>query len=227
MKIFKGIRKKEIAFTLAEVLITLGIIGIVAAMTIPNLMTNYAKKRTALQVKTFYSKINQTFKLSSADNGDVDGWITQKNYTYEENVEFLNQYIFPYMKHLDYNNCKENNVCVKLIDGGLMTFKVDSNGGDISYWTDTKKAEEYYKNNNIKNKPRYYFIFQFAKFADLTHEGINAKEFVEPYTFDWNGTDENLVEHHLLGCKKGCYYCAFCTKMIQLNSWEIPKDYPW
>ena len=227
MKIFKGIRKKEIAFTLAEVLITLGIIGIVAAMTIPNLMTNYAKKRTALQVKTFYSKINQTFKLSSADNGDVDGWITQKNYTYEENVEFLNQYIFPYMKHLGYNNCKENNVCVKLIDGGLMTFKVDSNGGDISYWTDTKKAEEYYKNNNIKNKPRYYFIFQFAKFADWTHEGINAKEFVEPYTFNWDGTDEGLVENHLLGCKKGCYYCAFCTKMIQLNSWEIPKDYPW
>ena len=31
-------------FTLAEVLITLGIIGIVAAMTIPNLIENYQKK---------------------------------------------------------------------------------------------------------------------------------------------------------------------------------------
>ena len=127
MKIFKGIRKKEIAFTLAEVLITLGIIGIVAAMTIPNLMTNYAKKRTALQVKTFYSKINQTFKLSSADNGDVDGWITQKNYTYEENVEFLNQYIFPYMKHLGYNNCKENNVNILGRYVGGLAGTVDGN----------------------------------------------------------------------------------------------------
>lgn len=33
--------KKSIAFTLAEVLITLGIIGVVAAMTIPNLITSY------------------------------------------------------------------------------------------------------------------------------------------------------------------------------------------
>ena len=33
------------AFTLAEVLITLGIIGIVAAMTIPNLMNNYTQKK--------------------------------------------------------------------------------------------------------------------------------------------------------------------------------------
>ncbi len=32
------------AFTLAEVLITLGIIGIVAAMTIPNIINGYNKK---------------------------------------------------------------------------------------------------------------------------------------------------------------------------------------
>lgn len=32
------------AFTLAEVLITLGIIGVVAALTIPTLVNNYRKK---------------------------------------------------------------------------------------------------------------------------------------------------------------------------------------
>ena len=37
------LRHKKHAFTLAEVLITLGIIGIVAALTIPNLMTNTKK----------------------------------------------------------------------------------------------------------------------------------------------------------------------------------------
>lgn len=31
-------------FTLAEVLITLGVIGIVAALTIPNVTSNYRKK---------------------------------------------------------------------------------------------------------------------------------------------------------------------------------------
>lgn len=36
--------KKKLAFTLAEVLITLGIIGVVAAMTIPNLIASNEKE---------------------------------------------------------------------------------------------------------------------------------------------------------------------------------------
>ena len=37
-------REHKKAFTLAEVLITLGVIGVVAAMTIPGMITNYQKK---------------------------------------------------------------------------------------------------------------------------------------------------------------------------------------
>lgn len=42
-------------FTLAEVLITLGIIGVVAALTIPSLIGNYKKKVTATKLKQTYS----------------------------------------------------------------------------------------------------------------------------------------------------------------------------
>ena len=42
-------------FTLAEVLITLGIIGVVAALTIPSLMTAYNKHITETRLKKFYS----------------------------------------------------------------------------------------------------------------------------------------------------------------------------
>lgn len=42
-------------FTLSEVLITLGIIGIVAAITLPTLITNYQKKTTATRVKKAYA----------------------------------------------------------------------------------------------------------------------------------------------------------------------------
>ena len=42
---------RRVAFTLAEVLITLGIIGIVAAMTIPTLIVNYQKKQTVSKLK--------------------------------------------------------------------------------------------------------------------------------------------------------------------------------
>lgn len=43
--------KDNRAFTLAEVLITLGIIGIVAALTIPTLLTEHAKRSTVTQLK--------------------------------------------------------------------------------------------------------------------------------------------------------------------------------
>ena len=52
--------KKKAAFTLAEVLITLGIIGIVAAMTIPTLVANYQQKSLNTQFKKAYALINQT-----------------------------------------------------------------------------------------------------------------------------------------------------------------------
>ena len=42
-------------FTLAEVLITLGIISVVAAMTLPSLMNKFQKRDTAARLKNFYS----------------------------------------------------------------------------------------------------------------------------------------------------------------------------
>lgn len=64
------------AFTLAEVLITLGIIGIVAAMTIPTLLN----KAQEMQFKTAYKKafatLSEAWRMASA-NGDItacDNW---------------------------------------------------------------------------------------------------------------------------------------------------------
>lgn len=45
------------AFTLAEVLITIGVIGVVAAITIPSLVTSYQKRMTVNRLKGSYSKL--------------------------------------------------------------------------------------------------------------------------------------------------------------------------
>lgn len=60
------------AFTLAEVLITLGIIGVVAALTIPGLMQSYKAIRLRSQFLKSYSIIQQTFKLMDADGESLD-----------------------------------------------------------------------------------------------------------------------------------------------------------
>jgi prepilin-type N-terminal cleavage/methylation domain-containing protein len=54
----------KLAFTLSEVLITLGIIGVVAAMSIPTLITSVQKIRTATELKKSFAEDH--FKRSSA-----------------------------------------------------------------------------------------------------------------------------------------------------------------
>ena len=63
--------KTKTGFTLAEVLITLGIIGIVAAITIPGLMTKYHRHVAETKLAKFDSIINQAARMSIAENDDI------------------------------------------------------------------------------------------------------------------------------------------------------------
>ena len=64
--------KAKFGFTLAEVLITLGIIGVVAALTIPGLINNYKAARLKSQFLKSYSTIQQVFKRMQDDEISVD-----------------------------------------------------------------------------------------------------------------------------------------------------------
>lgn len=60
--------KLKRAFTLAEVLITVAIIGIVAALTIPAFMNNYQENVNRNKLKNVYSLISEATKQMQADN---------------------------------------------------------------------------------------------------------------------------------------------------------------
>ena len=72
----------KFGFTLAEVLITLGIIGVVAALTIPSLMSKYHRMTVETKLKKFYSTMNQAIKLSEEDN---DGFPPLDSSTVKDN----------------------------------------------------------------------------------------------------------------------------------------------
>ena len=82
---------KKAAFTLAEVLITLAIIGVVAAMTIPTLISDYQEKVTVNKVKTFYSLMSQAVAMSTVYNGQPESW------SFSDVNGFAN-YLKPYLK---------------------------------------------------------------------------------------------------------------------------------
>ena len=99
---------RRVAFTLAEVLITLGIIGIVAAMTIPTLIANYQKKQTVTKLKQTYSIISQALTMAQAEHGDTTTWdvggiygtaTNDPNFNHEDAVtKFATKYFIPYLK---------------------------------------------------------------------------------------------------------------------------------
>ena len=64
-----GEGKMKAAFTLAEVLITLGIIGVVAALTLPTLISNYQKRVYVTQLKKSVSVLSNGFKLMMGHEG--------------------------------------------------------------------------------------------------------------------------------------------------------------
>ena len=62
-------------FTLAEVLITLGIIGVVAAMTIPSLINKYQDKVVTTALKRNYSILSQAVLSAVDEYGTPDNWM--------------------------------------------------------------------------------------------------------------------------------------------------------
>ena len=215
------------AFTLAEVLITLGIIGVVAALSIPHLITSYQKIYVESHVKKFYSTLNNALKLSAAENGDPSGWVVRdKNYSHQEMHKILDTYISPYYKHGSvWDNPQSSSgqyfIATEMVFGGVMLINIDKNGMDILY----KPFDNKFR--TTKNSPRNKFQFQLSKYVSDKNKGVNSPDFVEPYIFNWKGTNADLKNNATWGCRKGCTNCGYCTKMLQLNGWKIPKDYPW
>lgn len=55
-------------------MITLGIIGVVAALTMPALIQNHKKSEASARLKKFYSIMQQAILTSESENGPASEW---------------------------------------------------------------------------------------------------------------------------------------------------------
>lgn len=79
---------KQKAFTLAETLITLSIIGVVAAMTVPTLMANTQKQGYVTGVKKAYSNLQNVMKKLPMELGCSNGdYSCLENTVWGQNVD--------------------------------------------------------------------------------------------------------------------------------------------
>ncbi len=76
-------------FTLAEVLITLGIIGVIVAMTLPNLIKNYRAQQAQTQFKKAYSVAQQVLSRMKADDKSMNAEDYPSFEFYKTFIEYL------------------------------------------------------------------------------------------------------------------------------------------
>lgn len=88
------INKKYVGFTLTEILLTLVIIGVVCAMTIPNLMNNTHSYENIQAWKKSYSEVSNAFNLALKDNVSLDyptsGWYGFSSDTVNTILSYMN-----------------------------------------------------------------------------------------------------------------------------------------
>ena len=82
---------RKTAFTLAEILITLSIIGVVAALTIPGLVKNHNQKAWSISKDVFQKKLEVALK-SMNTQGKLSGYTTTEDFVNElkKNIKITN-----------------------------------------------------------------------------------------------------------------------------------------
>lgn len=95
--------KSRKGFTLAEVLITLAVIGVVAAMTIPALIGNTQSAELTVGVKKALSALNQSLVMSIAqDSTDAAGYINADAANSQALANYFSQKLNVVKKGTDY-----------------------------------------------------------------------------------------------------------------------------
>lgn len=102
---------KNNGFTLAEVLITLGVIGVVAAITMPTLIQKHKEQVYITRLKQNYSIFSQALKMAELEHGAFSEW-TDSNMSNLEKSQTIMKNLKPYLKIIKdctgYGNCLSN-----------------------------------------------------------------------------------------------------------------------
>lgn len=220
LKISKG-------FTLAEVLITLGIIGVVAAITIPNLITEHQKRTTVTKLQKAISVINQAYRLSYEENGDV----TAEEAKVLGAEPYFKKYWEPYIKVLTL--CKTPEMCGYKSQLPFYNITGTSNGsyfihpGRVNFLTmdgflyvvavsggvDNNSMSSVWVDINGGTGPNKFGRDIFV--LDRIPDGKG----VQPYGYNF---DSNNLSRY-------CSYTSTnaCAEKIKRAGWKIDKSYPW
>ena len=210
-------------FTLAEVLITLGIVAAVAILTIPATVKNYRYKVYSASLKKTYSQIQDAVNNIMADEMTSEFWKTSASDTTSGGAGgkyFLTNY-FKYTRICDQNNRKN---CIgdkyKASDGTLQNTYghnciITINGAGICYWNHpTGGSSAILIDVNGPAEPNMVGVDGFVAVIDR-NTGEVKDWLSDPARCNVKGTGGN---NHIGD------YAAGCLAKAMQNDWVITED---
>lgn len=218
---------KKNGFTLAEVLITLGIIGVVAALTIPTLISNYQKKEVPIRLQKMYNTLWGAISQAEIENGSSEFW------TFNDDTEAKNFYD---------TQIKSRMKCIKtttqdcyLEDGSMIRlnnmrasglleviFYPFANKKALTYNYVTGEHKRYFFKCNIWLAPNPKINWKLTKpKTEVTHMATIANSLTRDKLLNGPGPGNSPNEY----CKADGP--ASCFQLIKRDGWTIAKDYPW
>ena len=239
-------KSRKTAFTMAEVLITLGIIGIIAAMTLPSLIGKYQKNVTVTHLQKTYSVLSQAINFAIKDNEDIEYWDFELT-----SPQFMERYIEPYLQNIasvsEYNDTDRYSKVYALADGttfyGWMYKNPNPQHHDITtFYTFYVDINGETKPNQLGRDKFIYYIFPAkSRFynggkGDLALNIPRAGLYPDGYGLDretlknyiWRGCNTSADAEPPEGHENATLAVgAYCTALIMLDGWKIADDYKW
>lgn len=221
---FMGPKNHKQGFTLAEVLITLGIIGVVAALTMPMLIGNYQKKVTAEKLKKLYLNYENTLQLTETEEGlSRTEW---RFATTTERNDFINNKIVPnlncqkFVENIGDSSRRYSPICV-LNDGGIIAFHEYSAGSlteiEIFFILDANKLQN---NDILWGKNGFYYSTSTTETSNITGK-------YRTHLLDTCKQGIKNQQNHSSTSDFIDYESRYCINLIRYDGWEIRNDYPW
>ncbi len=191
--------------------------------TMPTLITNHRKSEVTTKLKKIYSVVNQAINMAISENGDIEQWIidcglsSSPTCTSEQAMQWFNKYIGKHMQVIK-NETVDNGFILYLNDGSVL--HVRRYIYDMEFYLNKKAMD-----NKIMGKNAFRFRFNpvLLNNQGADNNAYTIKQTFEPYTYNWNGSREDLLDNSKYGCNNNGF---FCSKLIQYDGWQISDDYP-
>lgn len=237
------------AFTLAEVLITLGIVGIVAAMTLPNLVAKYQKHVTVVGLQKSYSVLTNMLRKAEAKHGNISewpGWSSDLNWWVKagNTPDILKNYLAPEAigtKVYDSNSMSGNFYVRFMCDTEDNGADNDSQYKNMNGSTVITSANEVIQSMRLADGSCVGFkpvngdvAFVFIDINGAKKPNVTGKDFFG-FILKYDGkllprgyelSDDDLKNNK--NCTQNSYYITDCSAAkIMRAGWKIPNDYNW